>query len=179
MPNYRRAFVPGGCWFFTVNLLDRRSRLLTENIDALREATARTRHRFPFHIDAFVVLPDHLHAVWTLPPGDADFSIRWRWIKARFVRSLPKEEWLSPVRRARGERGIWQRRFWEHLIRNEADYPRHAEYCCINPLKHALVTRVRDWPHSSFHRDVRAGIFPEDWAGEVDSPGEFGERGAP
>jgi len=179
MPNYRRACVPGGCWFFTVNLLDRRSRLLTENIDALRDATARTRQRFPFHIDAFVVLPDHLHAVWTLPPGDANFSVRWRWIKIRFARSLSKQERLSPVRRARGERGIWQRRFWEHLVRDEADYARHIEYCYINPLKHAHVTRVRDWPHSSFHRDVRAGIFPEDWAGEFDPPGDFGERNAP
>jgi len=178
MPNYRRAFVPGGCWFFTINLLDRRSSLLTDRIDALRDATARTRQRFPFHIDAFVVLPDHLHAVWTLPEGDTDFSVRWRWIKIRFARSIPKQEWLSPVRRARGERGIWQRRFWEHLIRDERDYARHVEYCYINPLKHALVTRVRDWPHSSFHRDVRAGIFPDDWAGEIDPPGEFGERRA-
>ena len=179
MPNYHRAFAPGGCWFFTVNLLDRRSTLLTDEIDALRDATARTRQRFPFHIDAFVVLPDHLHAVWTLPPGDADFSVRWRWIKIRFARSLPKQERLSPVRRARGERGIWQRRFWEHLIRDERDYARHVEYCYINPLKHALVTRVRNWPHSSFHRDVRAGIFPEDWAGTVEPPGQFGERGSP
>ena len=178
MPNYRRAFVPGGSWFFTVNLLDRRSSLLTENIDALRDATRRTRERFPFHIDAFVVLPDHLHAVWTLPADDSDFSVRWRWIKIRFARLLPKQEWLSPVRRARGERGMWQRRFWEHLIRDETDYARHVEYCYINPLKHALVTRVRDWPHSSFHRDVRAGIFPEDWAGDVELKGEFGERTA-
>jgi putative transposase len=179
MPNYRRAFVPGGSWFFTVNLLNRRSSLLTDEIDALRDATRRTRERYPFHIDAFVVLPDHLHAVWTLPPDDSDFSVRWRWIKIRFARSLPKQEWLSPVRRARGERGIWQRRFWEHLIRNEADYARHVEYCYINPLKHALVTRVHDWPHSSFHRDVRAGIFPEDWAGELNPSGEFGERNSP
>ncbi|HEU5274799.1 MAG TPA: transposase [Xanthobacteraceae bacterium] len=179
MPNYRRAFAPGGCWFFTVNLLDRRSSLLTDEIDALREATAHTRKRFPFHIDAFVVLPDHLHAVWTLPPDDADFSVRWRWIKIRFARSIPKQEWLSPVRRARRERGIWQRRFWEHLIRDERDYARHVEYCYINnPLKHALVTRVCDWPHSSFHRDVRAGVFPEDWAGTVDVAGAFGQRDA-
>jgi putative transposase len=129
MPNYRRAFVPGGCWFFTATLLDRRSSLLTENIDALRDATRRTRERFPFHIDAFVVLPDHVHTVWTLPPEDADFSLRWRQIKMRFAKSMPKGEWLSPVRQARGERGIWQRRFWEHLIRDELDYARHIEYC--------------------------------------------------
>jgi putative transposase len=176
MPNYRRAFVPGGCWFFTVNLLDRRTRLLTDHIEALREATRQTRQRHPFRIDAFVVLPDHLHSVWTLPPDDADFSIRWRLIKSRFARSVPKGERLSRVRRARGERGIWQRRFWEHLIRDDADYARHVEYCYINPVKHSLVGRVRDWPHSSFHRDVRAGIFPEDWAGEIATTGDFGER---
>jgi putative transposase len=177
MPNYRRALVPGGCWFFTVNLLDRRSTILTERIDAFRDAMQWTLLHYPFHTDAFVVLPDHIHAVWTLPPGDADFSMRWRLIKSRFARSLPKRELLSRVRQARGERGIWQRRFWEHLIRDEADYARHVEYCYINPVKHALVRRVRDWPYSSFHRDVRAGIFPDDWAGEV-APfsGEFGEH---
>jgi len=176
MPNYRRLLIPGGCWFFTVNLLDRRRSLLTEEIDALRDATQWVRQRYPFHIDAFVVLPDHLHAVWTLPPDDADFSIRWRLIKSRFVRSMPGRERLSPVRQARGERGIWQRRFWEHWIRDEADYARHVEYCYINPVKHALVRRVRDWPHSSFHRDVRAGVFPEDWAGAMEPAGSFGER---
>src|SRR5580704_6884082 len=96
MPNYRRAFVPGGCWFFTANLLDRRSRLLTEQIDSLRDAIAQTRRRHPFHIDAFVVLPDHIHAIWTLPPGDTDFPLRWRLIKSAFARSLPKTEWLDP-----------------------------------------------------------------------------------
>src|SRR5947207_4008725 len=116
MPNYRRAFVPGGCWFFTANLLERRSQLLVDEIEALRDATRRTRQRYSFHVDAMVVLPDHIHAVWTLPPGDADFSLRWRLIKARFAKSIPKGERVSRVRRARGERGIWQRRFWEHLI---------------------------------------------------------------
>src|SRR5882672_8187863 len=125
MPNYRRALMPGGCWFFTVNLLDRQRRLLTDNIAALRAATRLTQSRHPFTIDAMVVLPDHIHAVWTLPPDDANFSLRWRQIKVRFAKSIPKGEFLSPVRKARGERGIWQRRFWEHLIRNETDYARH------------------------------------------------------
>jgi putative transposase len=176
MPNYRRAFVPRGCFFFTVNLLERRRTLLADHIAALREAVATTRQNHPFTIDAFVVLPDHLHAVWTLPPGDSDFSTRWRLVKSRFARALPKQERLSAVRAARAERGIWQRRFWEHLIRDEGDYARHIEYCCINPVKHRLVARVRDWPHSSFHRDVRAGLFPADWAGDVEITGEFGER---
>jgi putative transposase len=175
MPNYRRAFVPGGCWFFTVNLLERRASLLTENIDVLRDATRQTMRSRAFRIDAFVVLPDHLHAIWTLPPGDTDFPTRWRLIKTRFARALSNTERRSEVRRARGERGIWQRRFWEHLIRNDEDYRRHVEYCMINPVKHGLVTRVADWPYSSFHRDVQAGIFPADWAGDV-AEGKFGER---
>jgi putative transposase len=111
MPNYRRAFVAGGRWFFTVNLLDRRSHLLVEQIDALREAVRETRRRFPFQIDAMVVLPDHIHAIWTLPDGDFDFSVRWRLIKIRFSKSIPKGERLTPTQRARGERGIWQRRY--------------------------------------------------------------------
>jgi REP-associated tyrosine transposase len=101
MPNYRRAFVPGGCWFFTANLLDRRSTLLIDEIETLREATRRTRERHPFHIDAFVVLPDHIHAIWTLPKGDTDFPTRWRLIKIVFSKGIPKTERLSKVRRAR------------------------------------------------------------------------------
>jgi len=175
MPNYRRAFAPGGCWFFTANLLDRRSGLLTKEIAALREGMRRTRERHPFRIDALVVLPDHIHAIWTLPPGDADFSTRWRLIKIEFSKAIPRTERLNKARRARGERGIWQRRFWEHLIRNEEDYRRHVDYCYINPVKHGLVRRVCDWPFSSFHRDVAAGLFSQDWAGDFDPAGEFGE----
>ena len=176
MPNYRRAFVPGGCWFFTVNLLDRRQNLLIEHIAVLREAIADTRRNHSFAIEALVVLPDHMHAIWRLPPGDSDFSMRWRLIKSRFSKALPIQEQLSAVRAARNERGIWQRRYWEHLIRDEADYSRHVEYCYINPVKHGHVTRVRDWPYSSYHRDVRAGLIPEDWGGDVGASGEFGER---
>jgi REP-associated tyrosine transposase len=102
--------------------------------------------------------------------------MRWRLIKSRFAKQQPRQERLSRVRRNRGERAIWQRRFWEHLIRDEADYARHVEYCYINPVKHGLVSRVGDWPHSSFRRDVRAGLFPEDGAGNVQQDGTFGER---
>src|ERR1700760_1171623 len=129
MPNFRRAFVPGGCWFFTVNLLDRRQALLVDHIDTLREAVAATRVKYAFTVVVFVVLPDHLHAIWQLPPDDSDFSTHWRLIKARFAKALPKQEQRSAVRVARNERGIWQNRFWEHLIRDEADYARHVEYC--------------------------------------------------
>ena len=176
MPNYRRTFVPGGCWFFTVNLLDRRKKSLVDHVEVLRESVALTRRQFPFTIDAFVVLPDHLHAIWSLPVHDSDFSVRWRLIKSRFARTLPKVELLSPVQRRRNERGIWQRRFWEHLIRDEADFARHVEYCYFNPVKHGYVTRVSAWPHSSFHRDVGLGLFPQDWGGATESAGQFGEQ---
>jgi putative transposase len=176
MPNYRRAFVPNGSWFFTHNLLDRHRTLLVDHVDTLRCAFRETQPKLPFEIAAIVVLPDHLHAVWTLPPEDADFATRWRLIKTRFSKSLPDEEWRSMVRTARGKRGIWQRRYWEHLIRDDTDYERHVEYCYINPIKHGLVSRVQDWPHSSFHRDVRRGLFPIDWAGEFEPIGQFGER---
>jgi putative transposase len=177
MPNYRRAFIPGGSWFFTVNLFDRRSRLLVEHIDALREAVRETRQRFPFHIDAMVVLPDHMHAVWTLPEGDCDFPVRWRLIKVRFSKSVPKGEALSGARRARGERGIWQRRYWEHLIRDERDYLHHIDYCWFNPVKHGLVANVEDWPFSSFHRDHRDRPRPGDASAFEKALAEYGRFG--
>jgi putative transposase len=182
MPNYRRAFVPGGCYFFTVNLLDRNSRLLIEHIDHLRDAVRETKHRFPFEIEAMVILPDHIHAVWTLPEGDADFSVRWRWIKIRFSRSIPKGEGLDAVRKARGERGIWQRRYWEHVIRDERDLNNHIDYCWFNPVKHGHVENVEDWPYSTFHRDHRDAPKPGDFEKAcaeyaLKNPGvRFGER---
>jgi len=177
MTAYRRNFIPGGCFFFTVNLADRRLRLLTENVETLRSAFRETRQRHPFTIDAMVVLPDHLHAVWTMPEGDRDFSTRWRLIKSTFSRNLAAGESISASRAAKRERGIWQRRYWEHTIRDEDDLARHVDYVHINPVKHGLVQRVRDWPHSSFHRMVRFRIYPEDWAGDfADLGGSFGER---
>jgi REP-associated tyrosine transposase len=164
MPNYRRAFVPGACWFFTVNLFDRDSRLLVEHIGVLRDSVRHTRQRHPFYIDAMVVLPDHLHAVWTLPGEDSDFSMRWRLIKVGFSMSIPRGEWRSKSRQARGERGVWQRRFWEHFIRNERDYAHHIDYCWYNPVKHGLVANVEDWPFSSFHRDHRDDPRPGDFS---------------
>jgi len=177
MTDYRRNFITGGSFFFTVNPADRRLRLLIEHVDELRRAFRQIRRRHPFTIDAMVVLPDHLHAVWTLPDGDADFSTRWRQIKSAFSRGLPAVEPISRSRVARGERGIWHRRYWEHTIRDENDFMRHMDYIHINPVKHGLVTRVMDWPHSSFHRMVRLGVYPEDWAGDAARlDGDFGER---
>lgn len=167
MPNYRRFRVPGGTYFFTVNLLERYPNdLLVRHIGHLREAVQKVKQDFPFHIDAWVVLPDHLHAVWTLPPGDDDFSLRWRLIKQQFSRSMPPTEHRSGTRLARGERGIWQRRFWEHAIRNDEEYAAYLDYVHINPVKHGHATHVADWPYSSFHRFVEAGIYPETWATE-------------
>ena len=177
MTSYRRNFIPGGTFFFTVNLAERRLLLLTEHIELLRRAFREIRSRHPFSVAAIIVLPDHLHTIWTLPPNDSDFATRWRLIKSSFSRALPRDERISMSRKRKAERGIWQRRFWEHTIRDETDFARHVDYIHINPVKHGYVTRVRDWPHSSFHRMVRDGTYPEDWAGDMaDIKGEFGER---
>lgn len=177
MPNYHRNRVPGGTYFFTVNLLERQSRLLVEHIEAFREAVRGVREKRPFHIDAWVVLPDHTHCVWTLPPGDDDYPARWKAIKIAFAKALPKIERLSAVRMRKGERGIWQRRFWEHTIRDERDYAAHVDYVHINPLKHGLVQRVVDWPYSSFHRAAASGLYSHDWAGDDVIDLVAGERG--
>ena len=169
MSNYRRAFIPGGTWFFTVNLLERKnSDLLIREIDLLRETVRTVRKRYPFQIDAWVVLLEHMHAVWTLPPGDVDFSKRWRLIKSSFSRALPKTEYRTNVRKMAGERGIWQRHFWEHCIRDEADFESHVDYVHVNPVKHGLVARAADWPYSSFHRYVERGICPGSWCGDLE-----------
>ena len=163
---YRRNYVAGGTYFFTVNLLERKQSLLVDHIDLLRESVHKVKRARPFNIDAWVVLPDHMHAVWTLPNGDCDYSGRWREIKKYFSKSLPKTERLSFVRKNKGERGIWQRRFWEHTIRDERDYRNHIDYVHYNPLKHGLVNKVADWQYSSFHRAVSFGVYPTDWCGE-------------
>jgi putative transposase len=162
---YRRSVSAGGTWFFTVNLADRREDYLTRHIDVLRQAVRQTRSRHPFEIIAMVVLPDHLHAIWTLPSGDADYPLRWALIKSAFSRGLPKTEYIRDSRLAKRERGIWQRRYWEHQIRDEADLQAHVDYLHFNPVKHGYARCVADWPFSSFHRYVRQGLLPADWAG--------------
>lgn len=152
---YTRTRIAGGTYFFTVNLAERKhGSLLVAHVDELRAAFRLTQRDHPFKIDAIVVLPDHLHCLWTLPQGDADYSGRWQLIKARFSRSLAKIERISESRQRRGERGIWQRRYWEHAIRDDRDFERHADYVHYNPVKHGHVAAARDWPHSSFHRWV-------------------------
>jgi putative transposase len=176
MPDYRRNRVPGGTYFFTVALLNRHSRLLIDQIDALRTAVRETRSRAPFHIDAWVVLPEHMHCIWTLPPEDSDYSGRWRAVKKAFSKSMNAGEQRSAVRQARGERGIWQRRFWEHTIRDDKDYANHVDYVHFNPVKHGLVPEPASWPYSSFHRAVAAGLYPAAWAGKDLPDTEWGER---
>ena len=167
MPNYRRNRVMGGTYFFTANLLDRQSDLLVRYIDSLREAVRNVREKHPFYIDAWVVLPEHTHCVWTLPPDDSDFPTRWMEIKMLFSAQIPKETASHSDRQRKRERNIWQQRYWEHTIRDDRDYAAHVNYCYVNPLKHGLVRHVRDWPHSSFHRDARSGLYSEDWCGNI------------
>lgn len=168
MSNYRRVWRPGGTYFFTVNALERRGNdVLVRHVDVLREVVRDVRTRHPFIIHGWVVLPEHLHCVIELPPGDADFALRWRLIKAGFSRRLPVTERRSRSRVERRERGVWQRRFWEHLIRDERDFRHHLDYLHFNPVKHGWVTRVADWPHSTFHRYVACGVYPADWAGKI------------
>lgn len=161
MSCYIRPCRGGASVFFTVYLAERGSRLLVDEVLRMRAAVRQVRGARPFHIDAWVVLPDHIHAVWTLPPGDSDVSTRWSAIKARFSRGLPPGEWrASHV--ARREKAIWQRRFWEHHVRDVGEYGRLVRYCWDNPVKHGLVQRAVDWPYSSIHRDVRLGLAEAD-----------------
>jgi putative transposase len=175
MVNYRRNLVPGGTFFFTVALANRRSSALVKHVASLRQAFQKTRVERPFEIDAIVILPEHLHAIMTLPPEDSDYSGRWRRVKSLFTRAVVNSG-VFIARDSRREYQLWQRRFWEHAIRDDADFERHVDYIHFNPVKHNLVSQVADWPHSSFHRFVQRGVLPQDWAGVVrDANGAFGE----
>ena len=185
MSCYIRPRVPGACVFFTVNLVDRGADTLVRHVDLLRQAVAVARAKRPFAIDAWVVLPDHMHCVWTLPEGDADFSTRMASIKAQFTRDvrrsgftptpLPRngyganggrmrrggayEERVGVNPDLRDEAPIWQKRFWEHHIRDDRDFEAHVRYCWINPVKHGLVGHPREWPFSSWHRDAGGAVW--------------------
>ncbi|MHC9512107.1 REP-associated tyrosine transposase [Kangiella sp. M94] len=175
MANYRRAYENGATYFFTVNLQDRNSSLLTDNIHLLTKAIRTVRRSYPFQTDALVILPEHLHTVITLPDSQYDFSIIWRYIKGEFSRSIKPSQSEINVTQTRSERGIWQRRFWEHKIRGPKDYENHINYCYYNPVKHGYVSNVADWKYSTFHRDVAKGLFPKDWASNSNFEGSFGE----
>jgi putative transposase len=166
MTSYRRAYVAGGCYFFTLALANRRSTLLVDRIDLLRESIRAVKARHPFDIDAMAVLPDHLHCIWTLPEGDTNYATRWSLIKSAFSRGIEGGERRRPSRVSRRERGIWQRRFWEHAIRDQQDYNNHVAYIHINPVKHGQAQRAVDWPYSSVHRHVEMGLCDPSWAAE-------------
>ncbi len=175
MADYRRWLVPGGTFFFTVVTRERvplfedevARRLLGEKIRACQTL-------WPFEINAIVLLPEHLHAIWSLPPGDAAYPRRWGWIKKEFTKAWlscgGREQPMTASRRQRNDRGVWQPRYWEHTIQDEDDFDRHFDYIHYNPVKHGLVRCPKDWPHSSFHRWVGQGVYDRDWG--------CGEQGA-
>ena len=162
---YRRTYQPNGSYFFTLALASRSSNTLVCHIDKLRTAVAAVKRAHPFNIEAMVVLPDHLHAIWTLPDGDCNYPMRWSLIKSGFSRQLPRGEPRSVSRVGKRERGIWQRRYWEHCVRDQKDLQAHIDYIHYNPVKHGYVARVCDWPYSSFHQYVRRGELPWEWGG--------------
>lgn len=182
MPQYLRAWVPGGTFFLTVVTFDRRKIFNHPQAQRLlRDAINEVRRELPFSLDALVLMPEHFHTIWTLPKGDKNYGKRVGLIKARFSKAAKtwfhEESMMNPSRQHRRETTIWQRRFWEHAIRDEEDLTKHFDYIHYNPVKHGLVRKVRDWPYSSFHRLVKEGIYPLDWGEGVsfDAAEEYGE----
>lgn len=179
MRRYIRSDTPGATYFFTLTLQDRSARWLVDHVAELRACVAGVKARHPFEIEAMVVLPEHLHALWRMPVDDADFSTRWMLIKQGFTRRLCEAGVLdsagAQARGGKGERCIWQRRFWEHQIRDDEDFARHVDYIHFNPVKHGWVLRARDWPYSSLHRYVRDERLPADWGISAAIEGQFGE----
>lgn len=168
MPEYRRFKITGGTYFFTLVTHNRHPWLCTEIArSTLRKAIETVRLKYPFKIDAFVLLPEHLHCIWTLPDGDDNFSIRWKWIKTfvtkRCEDKLALKYPMSKSGKKRQEGNLWQRRFWEHLIRDEKDFQAHCDYIHYNPVKHGLCSSPKDWQFSSFHRFVKEGVYSQDW----------------
>lgn len=157
MSNYHRNRVPGGTYFFTVNLNDRRDTLLVDHIGTLQAAFREVWRARPFKQHAIVVLPEHIHCIWQLPEGNSEYAMRWSHIKSAFSRRLPTNELRTMSRYAKRERGIWQRRYWEHQIRDEVDYLAHVDYIHNNPVKHGYVTDTADWPY------CRVGLGPPLW----------------
>lgn len=169
MSHYRRANTTGGTYFFTVVTYLRQKILTDEYIrQALQKAITETQEKHPFTIDAWILLPDHLHCLWTLPKDDANFSKRWGIIKRKVslacANQYKNEKWLTPSKRKHRESTLWQRRFWEHKIRDENDFEKHVDYIHYNPVKHGLCEQPKSWPYSTIHRYIKEGIYPEDWA---------------
>ncbi len=170
MPNYHRAFVAGGTYFFTIVTFNRLPILTTEPArEILHQTWEEVRERFPFETLAVCLLPDHLHTIWRLPEAETNYPVRWKEIKRRFSMRYLKEigpgELRNESRKKKKEAAIWQRRYWEHTIRDKLDLETHLDYVHFNPIKHGYVTRAADWPYSSFLRYVREGIYKSDWIG--------------
>jgi len=172
MVHYRRSRIANAPYFLTAALRDRGSRLLLDHIDVLRSAFRCAAVEHPFHVDAVVVLPDHFHLLCSLPEGDAGLSTRMQTLKRRFAFGLMNGG-AAYDKNHRNEAGFWQLRFWEHTIRDEADFARHVAYIHYNPVKHGLVSAAREWPHSSFHRYVRQGLVREDWGDSAPEAPKF------
>ncbi|MBI5582868.1 MAG: transposase [Deltaproteobacteria bacterium] len=163
---YRRARVAGGTYFFTVVTFQRRQILgVPEKIELLRSVIRKVKQGHPFTIDALVIMPDHIHTLWTLPDGDRDYPVRWNLIKREFSRQCRTESATpsSPSRQSKGEREIWQRRYWEHQIRDDRDFKQHMDYIHYNPVKHGYVMAPGDWLFSSFNRYAAKGFYSKDW----------------
>ena len=166
---YRRATTPGATYFFTVVTYQRQKLFHNpQNVSLLRNAFRTVKANHPFDIEAIVVLPDHLHCIWTLPPKDANFSTRWRLIKSTFSRLCPDKHkrQRSTSRLDKKEQAIWQRRFWEHQIRDDQDFRNHCDYIHYNPVHHQLVQSPKAWPYSSFNKYVKRGDYSIDWGSE-------------
>lgn len=175
MSNYIRSQVAGGTYFFTLTLAQRNTNLITANIDVLRLAYQRANTLYPFTTIAICILPDHIHAIWKMPQDDGDYALRWRMIKSQFSRNFSANQQRSNSKIKHREKGIWQRRYWEHQIRDDIDLQHHVDYIHYNPVKHGLVQRVQDWPHSTFHRYVKEGLYAQNWGDGFDGKGVFGE----
>ncbi len=178
MSNYRRNKQSGATYFFTLCLQDRKSRILVDYIDALRLAYRKTHHKKPFITEAMVILPDHIHILWTMPMNDDDYANRIRLFKSHFTRQLPAtiKQTDNKNRQAHKQTGIWQLRYWEHTIRDERDFTNHINYIHYNPVKHGYVKDVVDWKYSTFHRYVKSGLYEQDWGSNIgEITGDFGE----
>ena len=175
MVKYRRSRISGGTYFFTVTLKDRRSDILLGHVETFRTAYTKVKTEHPFKTLSYVILPDHIHCLWQLPESDSNYSQRWQLIKKGFTSRLLKKG-MALSRNKHGEYNLWQRRYWEHTIRDEQDYENHINYIHYNPVKHGLVKRAQDWPHSSFLYYVSRGVLPLDWGGVGWSDKAYGER---
>jgi putative transposase len=171
MPNYRRNYKKGGTYFFTIVTGNRAKILCGEMVGVLRACFKDCMQLTPFHMDAIVVLPDHVHCLWTLPEGDDNYSLRWKNIKASFTKSYIRQAMVTDTQTAeplkkKGQKAVWQQRFWEHTIRDGRDYRLHCDYIHYNPVKHGYASSPGDWPYSSFKRYVANGFYDGVWGSQ-------------